>query len=40
MELKQFLEKLANNQVQEQPLEQVIEVPELRKSLFPHLGAM
>lgn len=28
MELKQFLEKLASNQVQEQPAEQVIEAPE------------
>ena len=31
MELKQFLEKLANNQVQEQPAEQVIEAPEVEE---------
>ena len=37
MELKQFLEKLASNQVQEQPVEQVIEAQKLRKSLFPRL---
>ena len=31
MELKQFLEKLASNQVQEQPVEQVIEAPEVEE---------
>ena len=31
MELKQFLEKLATNQVQEQPVEQVIEAPEVEE---------
>ncbi|WP_299292725.1 winged helix DNA-binding protein [Nitrosopumilus sp.] len=31
IELKQFLEKLASNQVQEQPVEQVIEVPEVEE---------
>lgn len=31
MELKQFLEKLASNQIQEQPVEQVIEAPEVEE---------
>ena len=31
MELKQFLEKLASNQVQEQPVEQVVEAPEVEE---------
>ena len=37
LELKQFLEKLAKNEVQEKPAEPIVEAPKIEESLFLRL---